>query len=224
MRIVLVGAAALWLVVAAQANIVVTEIWPGGIAGAETTSDWFELTNYGAADVAVSGWYYDDNSNDPTSSDPIEGLTSIAAGESVILLASWEDDYAIVADAIASFEASWDVANALDNVQIGWVAGGGGLGGGGDAVHVYDGNTAGANTIATQTYIGPTAPASFVTAPDGTWNNELAQVGLWGAYASALPASDAPGIGPAIGSPGRVPEPASLALLSLGAVAALRRR
>lgn len=217
------AAATALFAVAAHAEIVVTEIWAGGISGAETTSDWFELTNYGSMSVDPAGWFYDDNSNDPTSNDPVLGLTSIAPGESVIVLASWEDGFANINDALSNFDTMWNVNSALDGVQIGYAVGGSGLGGT-DEVYVYDNNVVGANVIASQGYTLPTAPASFVSQPDGTWNNDYAIAGVWGAYESALPASDEPGIGPAIGSPGLVPEPASLTLLGLGALALIRRR
>lgn len=225
MRKFLIGAAAALVATAAHAEIVVTEIWAGGIPGAEATADWFELTNYGAAAVDPNGWFYDDGSNDPTENTALAGLNMIQPGESVVLLASWDDDFLTPADAVTAFENVWSVGDSLDGVQIGWIdGGGGGLGSSSDEVYIYDSNLPGANVIATQLYVGPTDLASFVTSPDGTWNNDFAQEGVWGAYASALPASDEPGIGSAIGSPGLVPEPASLMLLSLGALGLIRRR
>ena len=223
MRNLLAGALALAIVSAAQAQIKVTEIWAGGLSGAEATSDWFELTNFGATAVSASGWFYDDDSADPTADDPILGLTSIAAGESVIVLTSWEDDWATAADAIGDFTAQWNVGGSLTGVAIGYVDGGGGLGSSSDAVYVFDSNLIGANTIASQGYSTDAEPESFVSQADGSWpSDQLAQVGVLGAYASNFPASDGLSV-PAIGSPGVVPEPASLALLSL-ALLAIRRR
>ncbi len=225
MRILIIGMCVLLLASVAQADVVVTEIWPGGLDGAEVWSDWFELTNYGDTAVDPSGWYYDDDSADPTKNDPVLGLSTIAPGESVIVLVSWEDDWTTYDNALAAFNAGWDVDNALTNVQIGYVDGGSGLGGGGggDEVWVFDSNASGANTIASQGYSNAQVE-SFVAQPDGTWNNDYAQVGVWGAYESAIDATSDPLVGKAVGSPGVVvPEPATL-LLVVGATLMLRRR
>lgn len=224
MRNAIVCACALLLVGAAQADVLVTEIWAGGLEGTENTSDWFELTNYGTTDVDGSGWYYDDDSADPTKNDPIVGLGTIAPGESVIVLTSWEDDFASAGVALTAFDTAWNAASNLDDVQIAYVDGGSGLGSGGDAPFVFDGNTAGASVVASQAYTTGTQRESFVAQPDGSWPSDtFAQVGVWGAYESAVPASDEVAA-PAVGSPGVVPEPATLGLLLIGAGLLARRR
>jgi len=209
----------------AAANLQITELWAGGLSGSENTSDWFELTNFG--DTAATGLdgnlYYDDNSDDPTVNDPMTGIDTIAPGESVIYLASWEDDYSTLSAAIADFVAMWGAPNgALSSVQIGGVIGGSGLSGGGDAVNVFDGNTAGATTLDRESY-SSSMLASWVSDASGNWNDDLAQVGVLGGYEGNLDATSSNGA-PPIGSPGAVPEPTSLALLSLGGLAMLRRR
>lgn len=164
MRILLIGALALTAVAAANAQVEITEIWAGGVAGAETTSDWFELTNYGA-DVSTTGWYYDDDSADPTKNDEILGLGTLSTGQSAIVLVSWEDDFTLAQDAIDAFTAVWNVNNSMDNVTIGYVVGGSGLGGGGDEVWVFDGNTVGAGVIDDEGYTTDTSEASFTALP-----------------------------------------------------------
>lgn len=212
--------AALAFSASAMGDIIISEIWPGGIAGAELMSDWFELTNTGPAAVNPTGWYYDDNSNDPTSNDPLIGITSIAPGESVIYLVSWEDSWTNEANAAQAFTDVWGAAN-LVGVQIGTVTGGGGLGGGGDQVNIYDNNIVGAGVIASQSHLAAD-PASYVYNPvTMSWNDELAQDGVYGAFTSATQASDA-GVF-AIGSPGVIPEPAAVLLLAFGAMFIRRR-
>jgi len=210
----------------ATADLQITEMWGGGLSGTEATSDWFELTNSGtSAATGVDSLSYDDDSANPEADDAMVGISTIAPGESVIFITSWEDDWATAADAILAFTTQWGAPNGnLAGVQIGYVDGGGGLGGGGDAVFIFDGNTAGANIIDTEGYSVSTSEPTFVSAADGTWtDNTLAQDGVLGAYLSNGLASDGVTL-PAIGSPGVVPEPASLALLGLGGLVMLGRR
>ena len=208
--------------VCAAPNLQITEIWAGGLAGAEATSDWFELTNFG--DMAATGLdgnlYYDDDSADPTKDDALVGIDTIAPGESVIYVVSWEDDWATSTDAIDDFIAMWG-----NVAQVGYVDGGSGLGDGGDAAWVFDGNTNAANLIDWEAYSVTTQEESFVSSPDGTWvENTFAQDGVWGAYQGNSNATDDIGSTPPIGSPGQVPEPTGLALAVIGAALFAARR
>jgi len=212
----------------ATVDLQITEIWPGGLAATESTSDWFELTNFG--DMAATGLdgtlYYDDSHGDATRDDAMFGIDTIAPGESVIYLVSWEDDYNLSSQAIDAFEAMWAPYPA-GSVQIGYVDGGRGLGGSGDAVNVFDGNTSGANVIDNESYALGGFVESYVSKGNGTWNEDLAQVGVLEAYEGNFGADN--GVAdPPIGSPGSVPEPTSagLALLTIAGLLcrAARRR
>lgn len=236
----------------AAVNLQITEAWVGGLDGAEATSDWFELTNFG--DMAATGLdgtlFYDDDSADPEKNDPLTGISMIAPGESVIYLVSWEDDFTTEASAVEAFEAMWgSPAGDLSGVQIGLVQGGSGLGGGGDIAFVFDGNTGSANIIDSAQYASPSSPpnanlASFIPNKFGDFPfpSIQSEVGVLGAYEGNLPAGDGvitddggnvieTVIVPnAVGSPGfataPVPEPSTIAILALGLVgaAAMRRR
>ncbi|WP_136636740.1 ExeM/NucH family extracellular endonuclease [Pseudooceanicola onchidii] len=115
-------------------DLQITEIWPGNEPGGNLTSDWIEITNFG--DVAwVAGidpdLYYDDESASAVDADMIFGITSIAPGESVVVVIDDEGG-------IAGFEAVW--GNHIgDDVQIGW-SDGAGLGQGGDAATILFGD------------------------------------------------------------------------------------
>lgn len=209
------------LTASAGANIVITEIWSGGLAGAESTSDWIEISNFGAMAVTgVDTWFFEDDSANPLVAGAITGITSIAPGESVIVMTDW-DDFGDEIGAQAAFENTWGASN-LVGVQFGFVQGGPGLGNSGDTVYLYDSNIAGAGVIATQGYPSAGIEESFIWNPNTmSWNNEVAVAGVFGAFASVLPASDGAGVGPAIGSPGVVPTPGAAAILGL---AGLRRR
>ncbi len=211
------------LTASASADIRITEIWAGGLDGSEMMADWFEVTNEGAAAFDMTGVFFDDSSNDPTENSAVAGIASIAPGESAIVLVSWEGDWATSGDAINAFTSVWGAGN-IAGVQIGYVDDGAGLGGGGDAVYLYDGNTGGATTLASAEYTTDTQLESFIYNPVSGAFGEYAQVGVFGAFESDLPATDEPGIGSAIGSPGLVPTPGSAMLLGLGGLAVARRR
>ena len=49
-------------------------------------ADWFELTNIGSTAVNISGWKMDDNSNSFGNAVALRGVTSIAAGQSVVFI------------------------------------------------------------------------------------------------------------------------------------------
>lgn len=208
----------------AQANVLITETFPGGVDGKEATSDWFELTNFGAASVDVSNWSYDDKSNDPGEA-IFQDISTLAPGESAVVLVSWSDDWASGSDTKDAFVDHWGSAN-LGSTQIGYVLdgdneGGGGLSGGGEQFYVYDENDV---QVDTKTYLEG-RPNTWVVDPNNPTGGFVeAQDGVWGAFESATAVTDAEGAPVSVGSPGVVPEPGSLALLGLGGLAMLGRR
>ena len=68
----------------AQAVLRITEAMsssgPGG------TEDWFEVTNYGTTEADITGFKMDDNTFDFTLAVLLNGVTSIAPGESVVFV------------------------------------------------------------------------------------------------------------------------------------------
>jgi MYXO-CTERM domain-containing protein len=207
-----------------SSNIVITEIWAGGLPGAEATSDWFEITNFGDTPFSLANVFVDDDSADPTTNTPIANISFVAPGESVIVLTAWED-FDTPANAASVFQSVWGASN-LTGVQIGWVDddfGGPGLGGGGDAVFLFDGNTEDANLITAQVYTTDTQPESFIYNPNTGLFGEYAQVGVFGAFESTVNASGGVDV-PAVGSPGLVPTPGAIAVLGLAGIGASRRR
>lgn len=201
--------------IAGTTDIRLTEIYMG-VGGNNGTSDWFELTNYGTTAVSTEGFFYDDDSFDATKNDALSTLF-IGAGESVVFLVSWEDDYTDAVDAIADFIAYWGAGT-----QVGFVDGGSGLGGGGDAAAVFAGNTEDAALVASGTYTSSLAEqGATVEFPSGPVG-QLSQLGVNGAYGSLLGAGDTGA--PIIGSPGAVPAPGAAALLAMGGLVAGRRR
>ncbi|KAK0349253.1 hypothetical protein LTR94_033901, partial [Friedmanniomyces endolithicus] len=64
----------------------ITEVAPWASGDSPVRADWFELTNFSDATVDIAGWRVDDDSNSSAASVALSGVTSIAAGQSVIFL------------------------------------------------------------------------------------------------------------------------------------------
>ncbi|MEO1649347.1 MAG: choice-of-anchor I family protein [Pseudomonadota bacterium] len=177
----------------------ITEIFPGQ-SGSDLTSDWFEITNTG-----TSAWvqgvdpnlFYDDESQDPTTADQIDGLATLAPGETAIVLVDSTD--------VAEFQSVWGAVVDLTNVQIGTIANAAGLGGGGDAVALFADAAGDGVDLADL--------VDFASYPDTAANDgasfdviseRFSLEGVFGAVATtALGGNDADT--PNVGSPGAVP-------------------
>lgn len=226
-RALLAAGACLIIGTAAHAEIIITEVasWSSGSSPLE--ADWFELTNTGVAAVDISGWKVDDSPGNFAASLALTGITSIAAGESVIFLEQANDmDAPTPAEYVAAFKSLWFGASAPAGLQIGTYQGSGiGLSTGGDQVNIFDG----AGTLIWGVAFG----GADDSAPLSTFDNAaglakptqltlLSAVGVNGAF-TAFGADE-------IGSPGTivtVPEPASLAMFvaAFGAlVGSVKRR
>jgi len=185
-------------------TVAVTEVAPWGSGIGSTTgyaADWFEVTNLGPTAVNITGWKMDDNSNAFANSVALNGITSIAAGESVIFM---ETSNATV---VSTFRTAWSVA---PTVQIGTYTGSGvGLSASGDAVNLF--------TSAGAVVTGVTFGASTAAAPFASFENATGQgsttlpgpiittfsaISVNGAYASAdsigvgSPGTNPAGVGP----------------------------
>jgi hypothetical protein len=205
----------------AHAALVISEVSPYASGSTPFAADWFELTNTGPGALSLSGWTVDDNSNAFSSSAPLTGITSIAAGESVIFIECLSG-----CAAIAGFQAFW--GSPVAGVQIGTYSGTGlGLSTAGDAVNIF--NSAG--TVLTRVDFGASTVGRTFDNALGLNNavlTTLSTLGTNGAFSSALSLTASTNLD--IGSPGRVaavPEPQTYALLVAGLLAiggTVRRR
>jgi len=138
-----------------QSQVRITEVVSSG-----GTSDWFELTNYGATAVDITGWKMDDGSFNTAASVLLNGVTSIAPNERVIFCENANASYA------TTFRTFWGLASG---VQVGTYSGAGlGLSSGGDGVIVFNASgtevwrvSFGAATAGTSFYWGYTSSGSF---------------------------------------------------------------
>ena len=114
-------------------SVFVSEVWPGG-SGSTYAADWFEVTNFGAAAVDLTGWKMDDSSNSPAGSVALNGVTSLAPGQSAVFLETTTPDTTVPA-----FLTAWFGATPPAGLAVGTYTGSGvGLSTGGDAVNLFD--------------------------------------------------------------------------------------
>jgi hypothetical protein len=173
-------------------SLIISEVAPWSSSIAPLSADWFEVTNTGPGAVDISGWKMDDSSASFGSAVALSGVTSIAAGESVVFIES--ADLPTVA---SNFNHVWFNDTPPAGLQIGAYNGSGvGLGTGGDAVNLFDGS---GKVQANVTFGTATTNLTFDNAAglDGTAISQLSAVGVNGAFA-------APNDSNQIGSPGTI--------------------
>jgi hypothetical protein len=113
----------------AQAVLRITEAMSSSGPGA--TADWFEVTNYGTTAADITGFKMDDNSFAAGSAVLLNGVTTIAPGESVVFVES-----ATPVTDVPAFRAFWGFT---ESVQVGSYTGSGvSFGSGGDAVVIFN--------------------------------------------------------------------------------------
>ncbi|MBT2800991.1 ExeM/NucH family extracellular endonuclease [Halomonas sp. ISL-56] len=116
-------------------GLAITEIWSGQ-SGADVTEDWFEITNRSneTLDFTTQPLCYDDDSADPEDAVEIQGLTSLSPGESAIVMVDGNTE------SVAEFRSAWSNLQNIDSLKIGYAEDASGLGGGGDAVTLWQGD------------------------------------------------------------------------------------
>lgn len=177
-----------------------------------TDLEFIEFTNVGGSAIDMSGWSYDDDSRVAFTVD-LSAFGVVAAGESVIL----------AENSAGNFRMAWGLAGTVK--VIGDLATNLGRN---DEINLFDagGNMVDRLTYGDQTIAGSirTQNASGNTTPDHYGANNVLGWALsangdsFGSWASA---------GGDFGNPGQaavVPEPATLAALSIGTIALIRRR
>jgi len=191
-------------------GIAITEVAPWASGDSPVGEDWFEITNFSASAIDLTGWKFDDDSASLVDADPLLGVTSIAAGQSVIFLNTDAANFAAVQSA---FVATWYNGAAPAGLTFGYYDGAG-LGTGGDAVVLFDGT----GTIQASIAVG----ASPEAAPFATFDNSAGADNVritTTSVAGTNGAFEALGGAPETGSPGRVAAPIDAPMVKRGGAA-----
>jgi len=198
------------------ANIRITEVMSSSNGGGTPTPDFFEITNYGASAVTLTGWKMDDNTFAIGSAVALSGITSIGAGETVVFIES------AAGAAVSSFRSFW---GGLAGVQVGYYSGSAvSLSSGGDGVVLFNsGNTEvtrvsfGAATSGSTFFWGYDAASGVV---DSSYNGLVSTVGTIGSQVTFQSSGDTGSLGTAINAPA----PGAVALLGVAGLLSGRRR
>jgi predicted extracellular nuclease len=208
MRCLLTFSLVVSVVQAASGSMVISE-WMYNGAGTGSIGEFVEFTNAGPDPVDMTGWSFDDNSQ-LAGTVSLSAFGVVAPGQSVIL----------TDNAATAFAAVW----GLSGISI--VGGNTANLGRNDEINVFDaaGNLVDRLTYGDEDYPGTVRanklscniPATDYgyTVSQTSWG--LATTGdAYGSWASSLGE---------IGSPGRVPEPATAILLAAAGLSMVRRR
>lgn len=174
-------------------ELFISEVAPWSSSGSPVAVDWFEVTNTTAHAIDITGWKIDDSSGSFAAALALNGITSIASGESVIFL-----ETADLAGKAATFNTNWFGSSVPSGLQIGSYTGASvGLSSSGDAVNLY--NAGGVLQTSVSFGASPTTPfATFdnTAALSGVTISQLSSVGVHGAFVAKNSAVET-------GSPGR---------------------
>jgi Lamin Tail Domain len=175
----------------AATSIFITEIAPWSSGNSPVGADWFELTNTGASPVNITGWKFDDNSNNFASSVALNAITSIGAGESVIFIEG--------ATVNSTFSSNWFGTNPPASLQVGNYYGRSvGISAAGDAVNIFDSSGAlQAKVVFGTSPAGPFTTFDNAALLDNVTISTLSAVGVNGAFIAVNSSQE-------IGSPGTI--------------------
>lgn len=201
----------------ASAQVHITEVMSS--SGSGGTDDWIEITNYGSSAISISGWRFDDSSFSFGSSQALNGVTTIGAGESVIFIESAGGAN------ISSFRSFW---GGLAGVQVGFYSGSGlGLSSSGDGAIIFTGAGAeisrvsfGAATTGSSFFYGWTVGGMI----DPAFNGQVSSPGSIGSQVSFTSANALGNVASPGSAMALVPAPGALSLLAIAGAARRRRR
>jgi uncharacterized protein YjiK len=172
----------------------ITEVASWSSSQGTVGADWFEVTNTSGQAINITGWKMDDNSNNFSVAVTLNGITSIAPGESVIFLETASSS------TVTAFLSAWYGSEVPAGLQVGTYSGSSvGLSSGGDTVNLFNSFGTRMSSLA---FGAASGSAPFFTfdnsaAADNATINTLSVVGVHGAFVAMNDVH-------AIGSPGTV--------------------
>lgn len=144
----------------AVAALLITEVSPWSSGNSPVAGDWFEVTNVTDNPVTITDWKVDDSSAAFATALALNGITTIAPGESVIFV----EGTLATTDA---FKSNWFGASPPSGLQVGYYSGSGiGLSTGGDGVNLFNAG----GTLQASVSFGP----ADATTPYQTFDNTVA--------------------------------------------------
>ncbi len=200
---------------AGSPSVVVSEVSPWSSGDSSYGSDWWELTNTGATTIDLTGWKFDDSGPTLATAVALNGVGTLAPGQSAVFLEAAPAEATAKTDA---FKAAWFGGTAPAGFKIGTYSGSGvGLSTGGDQVNVFDGTGTRVTGVA---FGASTSGRTFdnaagtggVTTPPPTIST-LSTAGTNGART----VTSTTGTGSETGSPGTDPVPTPLAITEVAA-------
>ena len=176
-------------------RLFISEVAPWGSGRAPVSADWFEVTNATAHAVDITGWKVDDSSASFGAALALNGITTIAPGESVIFLETND-----LAAKSALFLSTWFGTTPPADLQIGSYSGGSvGLSTTADGVNLY--NSAGLLRASVTFGASPAGPSFSTFDNAAALNNatisQLSASGVNGAFVAVNDAGET-------GSPGTI--------------------
>jgi len=200
----------------AQAALIITEVMSS--SGTGGTPDWFEVTNTATSAVDITNFRFDDGSFNFNTSVPLVGVTSIAAGQSVVFI-----ETSTPVTTIADFRTFW--GGSATTAVIGSYSGAGvSFSSGGDGASIFDTSEV---SVASVSFGAATTGSTFgydlASYPNQIGFGGVSVNGSNGAFISANALGN-------IGSPGvaffpsEVPEPSRLGFLGLSFIILLFTR
>jgi hypothetical protein len=203
-------------------SLLITEVYSTGNSNGTYAADWFELTNFSASPIDITGWKVDDNSQSPTAAVALVGVTSIGAGQSVVFLEgnSAGTNLATINNA---FKTAWFGTTSWPIILGNYYGSGIGLSSSSDQVNLFNPSGATPST--------PVASVQFGTATNGKTFQNPGFLNVVSTPLTTLSAAGVDGSFPSsngfeTGSPGLVPEPSTIVCLigGLGMIGMFRRR
>jgi hypothetical protein len=201
---------ALAFVASASAGLRVTEAMSS--SGSGGTADWFEVSNYGTTAIDITGYKMDDNSFAFANAVALLGITSIAAGETVIFVEG-------ASTTVSGFRSFW---GGLSGVQVGYYTGSGvSFSSSGDGLVVYNGS--GSEVTQRATFGSATTGSSFYFESTGTNPGVVSTVGTIGTQVTFATSGNPGNVG-SLGTALNIPAPGAVALVALAGLVARRRK